>query len=163
MCGLVSCRRSRFRTSVCEFWGPRFSITSWLRRIPSKMLRRFRTLRARGYFPLEVARGTLSCRPERVPNMTAFADPADIDGRLELTLRALDNTTVGISHRGGVRVRSSGAARGDDLGICPWLARMAPALHAESLRRRQARKRGSKFDGCKEAKIVVRNLLQQSG
>jgi hypothetical protein len=40
------------------------------------MIRHFATVRAHGLFPLEAACGTLSCRPERIPNMAACAAPA---------------------------------------------------------------------------------------
>jgi hypothetical protein len=47
------------------------------------MLGHFTALRASRHFPLEVAFGAISFCPERIPYVTAFADPADILQRLE--------------------------------------------------------------------------------
>ena len=59
-----------------------------------QMFRQFATVRAHGLFPLEVACGTLSFRPERIPNMAAFAAPADIVGELEEAFGATNETAA---------------------------------------------------------------------
>ena len=64
-----------------------FSITSWFRDIPSTMVRRLATLRARCNFPLEVTRGTLSCRPERIPKRVSRrpSDPLLLPSHCDFT------------------------------------------------------------------------------
>ena len=57
-------------------------------------------------FPLEMARGTLSCRPERIPTMAALATPAKIIGGLEEARRTTNEPAVGTSHRRTVRLRA---------------------------------------------------------
>jgi hypothetical protein len=97
------------------------------------MIRHFATVRAHGLFPLEAACGTLSCRPERIPSMAAFAAPGDIVRGLEVAFGTANETAIGTAHRRAERLLarcSDSAARRDDPGIRPPRAGRVRVLHA---------------------------------
>ena len=127
------------------------------------MFRHFATVRTHSFFPLEVACGTLSCRPERIPNVAAFAAPADIVGGLEEALGTTNKTAVRTSHSSAGRLLamgSGGATCGCDPGLRVSRTERARVLHAGDRRCGHTSQRGSKLDDRKEAKIVVWDLFQ---
>lgn len=139
-------------------WDSQFPMLRFWR-IPGPMLRYFATLRTRCHFPLEMALAAVPLRPERVPDMTAFANPTDILGRLESTLWTTNEMAVRASHWRAT-MHSRRTTCGNDSGITLQRARRVRVFHAGNCGCRYVGKSGCKLDRCEEAKIIVWNLLQ---
>src|ERR1035441_3716709 len=126
------------------------------------MLRRFTTAGTLSDLPLKMARGATARGPERIPGMTAVAGPAKTDRRPKEAPRTTDQPAVGTEGFGGARA-SRPSRRRRDHRAAPETAgvRRIPLLHLDNSRPRNARQGCGELDGGEEAKVVVRDLLQQ--
>src|ERR1035437_3527868 len=126
------------------------------------MLRRFTTAGTLSDLPLKMARGATARGPERIPGMTAVAGPAKTARRQEETLRTTDQPAVETADSGGVRAsRPLAARRGHPAAPETAGVRRVRLLRLDNSRPRNARQGCGEFDGGEEAKVVVRDLLQQ--
>ena len=127
------------------------------------MLRRFTTAGTLSDLPLKMARGATAPGPERIPGMTAVAGPVKTDRRPGSG--ASDNGSAG---RRDCEFRETSApprplAAEEIIRPLPKLPECGSfeLLHLDNSRPWNARQGCGEFDGGEEAKVVVRDLLQQ--